>query len=120
MRVQLATIFILTLTSLCHVPAVIADQDVPGKKAPRKNGKQTSLSGCIDEHEGQYVLIHDQTRVLIANLEAEGFPTEGFAKYLGHKVVVRGAPASGGERPVFRVRTVEKVSETCGPAQIRE
>ena len=121
MRFRLATVAILILSALAYVPAATVDQkDQPGKNAPQKNGKQTSLTGCIDEQEGQYVLIHDQTRALIANLEADGFPTEGFAKHLGQKVVVRGAAASGSERPVFKVRAVETVSETCGPAQYRE
>jgi hypothetical protein len=26
----------------------------------------------------------------MADLEADGFPTEGFAKHMGHKVTVRG------------------------------
>lgn len=76
---------------------------------------QASLTGCIDEQNGQYVLIHDQTRDLIANLVAEGFPTENFAKHLGHKVTVRGTknPAESAP-PVFRVRSVESISEACG------
>jgi hypothetical protein len=80
--------------------------------------EQTSLAGCIDEHDGQYVLIHDQSRATLANLEAEGFPTEGFAKHVGHKVTVRGISSPAGtERPVFKVRAVETVSESCGPQQ---
>jgi hypothetical protein len=60
-------------------------------------------------------LIDDRTRNPIASLEAEGFETEGFAKHVGHKVTVRGTSIPGGARPVFRVRSVETVSETCGP-----
>jgi hypothetical protein len=87
------------------------------KKAPAKT-TQSSLTGCVDEHDGQYVLIHDQNRSTIANLEADGFPVEGFAKHLGHKVTVRGTVSPGGtERPVFKVRAVETVSESCGPNQ---
>jgi hypothetical protein len=73
------------------------------------------MSGCIDEDNGHYVLINDRTRVTIANLEAEGFPVEGFAKHLGHKVTVRGTVSSGGEVPLFRVRSVETISESCEP-----
>jgi hypothetical protein len=86
------------------------------KKAPAK-GKagSASMTGCIDEHEGQYILIDDRTRDPIANLEAEGFETEGFAKHVGHKVTVRGTSNPGGARPIFRVRSIETVSDTCGP-----
>jgi hypothetical protein len=51
----------------------------------------------------------------IADLEAVGFPTEGFAKHVGHKVTVKGASTPSSARPVFKVRTVETVSETCAP-----
>jgi hypothetical protein len=73
------------------------------------------MSGCVDEQDGKYVLIHDQTRAVLANLEADGFPVEGFAKHVGHKVTVRGTSSpDGGERPVFKVRVVESVSDACG------
>lgn len=87
----------------------------PAKQPKRSQPKPAaSLTGCVDEHDGQYVLIHDRTRDLIANLEADGFPTETFARHLGHKVTVRGTSNPNGAHPVFRVRSVETVSETCG------
>lgn len=91
----------------------------PQERRPKQpaTARQTTLSGCIDEQDGRYILIHEQTRDLIANLEAEGFPTEGFAKHLGHKVTVRGAAASDGPHPVFKVRSIKTVNEHCGPQQ---
>jgi len=92
----------------------------PAKQSKPAEGKnrQTSLAGCVDQQEGQYVLIHDQTRSVLAHLEAEGFPTEGFAKHVGHKVNVRGTVSSNGaEGPVFKVRSVEAVSDVCGPQE---
>jgi hypothetical protein len=89
------------------------------KKAPKGSTQQASLTGCIDEQDGKYVLIDEKDRDhLIASLEAEGFPAEGFARHLGHKVTVRGTGnSSGTERPVFRVRSVETISESCGPQE---
>jgi hypothetical protein len=84
------------------------------KSRPPKGG--ASLTGCVDEQDGQYVLVDDRTLSPIANLEADGFPTENFAKHLGHKVTVRGTSNSGGARPVFKVRTIEPVSDTCAPS----
>jgi hypothetical protein len=104
----------LILTVLWASLALAAPQDNQPKQQP---AKQTALTGCVDEQDGRYVLIHDQTRDLIANLEAEGFPTEGFAKHLGHKVTVRGSVSSEGPHPVFKVRSVETISEACGPKQ---
>lgn len=102
----------------CGSPSIAQQQPKQQKKAPGKT-QQASLTGCIDEQDGKYVLIHDQTRALIANLEADGFPAEGFARHVGHKVTVRGtANPDGAASPVFKVRTVETLSETCGPQDL--
>ena len=73
------------------------------------------MQGCVDQQEGQYVLLNRETMALIANLEADGFPTEGFAKHMGERVTVRGTSIPGGARPVFRVRSIETISQTCAP-----
>lgn len=88
------------------------------KKAPaakKKAAPGASLSGCVDQQEGHYVLADDRSLSPLADLEADGFPTEGFAKHVGHKVTVRGTSTSGSTRPVFKVRTIETISEMCGP-----
>jgi hypothetical protein len=105
---------VLILTVFCAALVFAAPQSRP-KEQPA--AKQTAMSGCIDEQDGRYVLIHDQTRALIANLEAEGFPTEGFAKHLGHKVTIRGTVASDEPHPVVKVRSIETISDHCGSPQ---
>jgi hypothetical protein len=98
------------------VPAVPAgSQQQKRLKQQKADAKQTSLTGCVDEQDGQYLLAGVQNRDLIAHLEAEGFPTEGFAKHLGHEVTVRGTLSSGGTPPIFKVRSVATVRESCGP-----
>ena len=74
------------------------------------------MTGCVDQQEGRYVLVDDHGLKKIADLEADGFPVEGFAKHVGHKVVVRGS-SSGGDKPQFKVRAIETVSEICAPAK---
>jgi hypothetical protein len=117
MRRTLATIAILSVSPLIWCPVVAAQekqQSAKQKKTPAK-AAGSSLSGCVDQQDGQFVLINEESRSPIANLEADGFPTEGFAKHVGQKVTVRGTSvANGTERPVFRVRSVEKLSDTCG------
>jgi hypothetical protein len=99
-------------------PPAAAHQE---KKQPRAEGKDKeksgSLTGCVDEQDGQYVLTGDRDLRPIADLEADGFPTEGFAKHIGHKVTVKGSSRPGSTRPVFKVRTIETVSQTCAPGQ---
>ncbi|MBZ5617437.1 MAG: hypothetical protein LAQ69_01700 [Acidobacteriia bacterium] len=86
------------------------------QKPSKAKDSAASLTGCIDEHDGHYVMISDRTRDPIADLEAEGFETEGFAKHVGHKVTVRGTSNPGDARPLFRVRSIETISDTCAQA----
>jgi len=89
----------------------------PKAPQPKGEGKATSLTGCIDEDSGRYILVDDRDLKPIADLEADGFPTEGFAKHLGQTVIVRGISNPGDTRPRIKVRSIETIRETCGPQQ---
>jgi hypothetical protein len=108
-------VFIAFLLVLAAVPTA-GNQDQDKAKTGQK-AQTASLTGCIDEKEGRYVLVNERTLNPVANLEADGFETEGFAKHVGHKVTVRGTSSPGGAVPVFRVRSIETVSESCAPQQ---
>jgi hypothetical protein len=110
---------VLALSGFAASPAFQADSKQEQTQKPKSDStdKGSALTGCVDEQEGHYVLIDDRTMSPIANLEAQGFPTESFAKHLGHKVTVRGIVSSTGARPTFKVRSIETVSESCGPHQ---
>ena len=104
------------MTGADSVPAQTGQkqkQDQKQKQPAKDSG--ASLTGCVDEQNGQYVMIDERTRDPIADLAAEGFETEAFAKHVGHKVTVRGTSNSGEARPLFRVRSIETISDTCGP-----
>src|SRR5260221_5093136 len=62
-------------------------QSKPNQDSPKKEqkAKTDSLTGCIDQQDGRYVLVNDRNLSAVALLEADGFPTEGFAKHMGHK-----------------------------------
>jgi len=93
------------------------------KQAPpakEQKAKTDSLIGCIDQQEGRYVLVDSRTMNVVAALEADGFPTEGFAKHMGHKVTVRGTSSTAGALPIFKVRGIETVSDTCAPQHEQE
>jgi len=91
------------------------EQKKPTPKQQKKGEALSSMTGCVDQQDGRYVLVDDHGLNRIADLEADGFPVEGFAKYVGHKVIVRGTRAAGDAKPIFKVRTVETVSDTCAP-----
>ena len=86
------------------------------KDPPPAKSAAASMTGCVDEQEGSYLLLSDQTMNPIASLVADGFDKEDFAKHVGHKVTVRGTSnPQGAGLPQFKVKTIEKVSETCAP-----
>jgi hypothetical protein len=121
MRPELASLALLLIGFSVLAPAAQSSAEEPaspkkGSDSKKKAVPQTSLSGCIDQQEGRYVLIDDRTMNPVADLDADGFPTEGFAKYMGHKVTLRGISNPGSIRPVFKVRSVQTNSETCVPS----
>jgi hypothetical protein len=106
-------------------PAVLHSAQAPanqkkGSDSKKKAAPQASLTGCIDQQEGRYVLVDDKTLSAVADLNADGFPTEGFAKYMGHKVTLRGISNPGSTRPAFKVRSIETISESCAPTSASE
>ena len=86
----------------------------------RKNTKsaaKASLTGCVDEKDGQYVLTNDRNLQPIARLEpSAGTAEDNFARHMGHKVTVRGKLAQQEPLAVLTVEGLETVSETCAPA----
>jgi hypothetical protein len=118
-RVAITVLAVLASVSLPYAqsnPAVDRSQDQQPKTDP--SGKAdpkgaASLTGCVDEQEGKWVLVNDQTMAIIAKLAADGFPTEGFAKYMGHKVTVEGTASGDGPGSTFKVRSIKTIRETC-------
>jgi outer membrane biosynthesis protein TonB len=104
------------ISGICSVAGAAENQPPQQKKSAAKAGAGT-LTGCVDQQEGRYVLVDDRDLKPIASLEADGFPTEGFAKYMGNKVTVRGTVRADGSAKVVKVKGVEKLSETCTAAQ---
>lgn len=117
---KLTNILLVTVLNagfpLCAYPNPQAggrQQQEQPKSQPKPTG--TAMTGCIDQQDSHYVLVDDRNLTPIANLEADGFPTEGFAKHMGHKVTVRGISSSNGAIPVIKVRSIETLSDTCEP-----
>lgn len=110
----------LTVFGVLVLSASLFATQAPAGQKKQQTSKEkaapgSSLSGCVDQQDGHYVLVDDRNLSPVADLEADGFPTEGLAKHMGHKVTVRGTTNSGSTRPVFKVRSVETISETCAP-----
>jgi len=83
----------------------------------QKNTAKASLTGCVDEHDGQYVLTNDTNLQPTARLQpAAGSAEDNFAQHMGHKVTVRGKLTKEDPLPIMTVEGIEKISETCAAA----
>lgn len=103
-----------TSIGYCAPESAQTEQKQPSKK-PRATAD--SLTGCIDQQDGRYVLLDGHNMNVVSALEADGFPTEGLAKHMGHTVTVRGTASVAGASPIFKVRSIETVRDTCAPQQ---
>jgi hypothetical protein len=87
--------------------------------AAQQSGKsaKASLTGCVDERDGQYVLTNDTNLQPTARLKpAAGSPEDNFARHMGHKVKLRGTLSQDDPLPIMTVESVATVSETCAPS----
>ena len=75
-------------------------------------GAQQTLAGCVDQQDGQYVLL-DSRMETIASLKSAGPDIEIFAKHLGHIVKVKGTHSSA-KPGVFTVTGIEQLPGRCG------
>jgi hypothetical protein len=89
------------------------------KAAPKSQNSrqaQQSLTGCVDEQDGNYVLVDDRMLKKLVDLEAVPASNEAFfAKHLGHKVTVKGSKSSEPEAK-FKVTSIEDLASVCAPA----
>jgi hypothetical protein len=88
----------------------------PQSGKTQKSAAKASLTGCVDERDGQYVLTNDTNLQPTARLQpAAGSPEDNFARHMGHKVTVKGKLAKEDPLPVMTVEGIETISETCAP-----
>ncbi len=92
----------------------------PQTAQPQRTAK-ASLTGCIDEHDGQYVLTNDTNLQPVARLKpAAGSAEDNFARHMGQKVTVGGVLSKDEPLPWLTVQSVKVVSETCTPSTERQ
>jgi len=109
-RNRMGNLSAVLMLAVCVVAAPLQ----PGKI--RKAGK-SSLTGCVDEREGEYVLTNNTNLQPTARLlPASGSPDDNFARHMGHTVKVRGVLSKQDPLPIITVEGVETVSQTCAPA----
>jgi hypothetical protein len=106
------TMVVLITLSLC-APAQPADKKAKKSPAP----SITSITGCVDQRNGGYVLTEDTDMKPIMKLHWEGDQDSMFARHVGHRVTVEGAVSSSETGLVLNVKKVTEVSDSCMPAK---
>ena len=81
-----------------------------------KLSKEIAASGCLDEEPGPlYALRGDKELKLLMELEPDGFPVQNFARYLGHRVELRGRTYIQNTKTVMKVKSIKSLADTCTP-----
>jgi hypothetical protein len=73
---------------------------------------QQTLTGCVDEQFGQYVLLNGQM-LKITGLQSAGPSNDVFAKFVGHEVEVKGTRPYA-SKATFTVTGIVQIADTCG------
>jgi hypothetical protein len=93
----------------------VQSAEKPKEDTPLANKTATRvkkfLTGCVDEQDGQYVLLDEQLG-RITKLQSGGSDDETFARYLGSKVQVTGTRSSTPNGPL-KVATIKQVADSC-------
>jgi hypothetical protein len=97
---------------LCLV--ALATSEPSRDSAPNRSVAKArqSLTGCVDEQSGRYVLLDEQMKKIV-RLQSAGTDQEVFAKHLGNKVTVVGGRSSA-PNAAFKVSTIETLRGKCG------
>jgi hypothetical protein len=76
----------------------------------RPTSSEQSVTGCVDEQNGHYVLRDAQTSQLL-NLQAPGSQDDTyFARYVGHEAQVDGSKSAD----TIKVSHIGQVADMCG------
>ena len=106
---------IVMLGVLFGMSALAADNPIQWPTASKSAAAPQSLTGCVDEQFGQYILLDGQMAKIV-NLQSAGSNQDIFAKYVGREVRVKGTKSSG-SKATFTVTGIEQIAETCGQAK---
>jgi len=89
-------------------------EDAPPVNKSANRVKQF-LTGCVDEQDGQYVLLDEQLG-RITKLKSEGSDNDTFARYVGTRVQITGTRPST-QNGLFKVVSIKQVADSCASAK---
>ena len=111
MRVSVVWMGALLCLTAYSSSSFMQDQPAAQKTAPATE----SITGCVDQQNGQYVLLNLQME-RVTDLRSAGVEKDVFAKFVGHKVLLKGIK-SAGAKAMFTVSGIENLADTCSQAK---
>jgi len=94
-------------------PAQTSNQDQKSTQSANRikqnTGTQLSLTGCVDQQNGQYIL-HDAKNGQMLNLQAPGDADNYFARFVGHQVQASGMQSGS----TLKIVQIGQVADMCG------
>jgi hypothetical protein len=88
-----------------------ADRDKDSKSRNRAETRQTqnTFVGVIDQTGNDFILTYEDSMEKKALLRSQGFSSDNFARFVGHRVEVRGDIEAEGERQVLTVKSLNNL-----------
>jgi hypothetical protein len=107
------------LFAACVSAAPPAQDSSKAQKGAEANQSATTLTGVVDQKDGQFVLSSEDTMQPAAVLRAKGFSADNFARFVGLRVQVRGQLTTEGDRRVLTVTSLDDL-KSVGPSGSRK
>jgi len=102
------------LFAVCVSAAPPSQSPPKAQKGSEAKQSVTTLTGVLDQKNGQFVLSSEDTMQPAAVLRAKGFSEDNFARFVGLRVEVRGELTTEGDRRVLTVASLNDL-KSLGP-----
>jgi hypothetical protein len=98
------------LALLCSMPAFSQSTDAP--KTDSKGGKMMSMTGCISEKDGKYMMMNKQHPDGVMLMTSDDMKA-----HVGQKMKVMGMMDNSKDHMGMKTTSMKMMSSTCDPAK---
>ena len=104
---------ISTLALMCSIPAFPQTSTSSQKSDTMKTGKMMSMTGCISEKDGKYMMMNKEHPDGVMLMSSDDMKP-----HVGHKVKVSGMMENGKDNMMdMKMSSMKMMSATCDPTK---